>query len=145
MEKSILKKTKDKAQKVFNEYIRLRDSLETTGCPFGAICCTCGNQISNSGDLQAGHYILDSKNGNSTSFDEHNVHGQCKSCNRYHHGMLAEYSLFIVEKYGQKELERLHRKKHDIKKWTIIELEEIITTYKKKIVNIYLDMPKKKL
>lgn len=136
-EKSILKKAKDKAQKVFNEYIRLRDCIETTGCPFGAVCCTCGKQTDNSGDLQAGHYILDSQNGNSTSFDEHNVNSQCKSCNRYHHGMLAEYSLFIVEKYGKEELERLHKMKLITKKWTIDELEDIYKKYKQKVKNFY--------
>ena len=132
-EKSKLRKTKEKAQKIFNEYIRLRDCLETTGCPFAAVCCTCGGEVTNSGDLQAGHYILDSPNGNLTSFDEVNVNGQCKSCNRYHHGRLDEYSKFIIEKYGLKEFNRLHNLKLKTKKWTILELEDIIEKYKKKL------------
>ena len=119
VEKSNLRKAKEKSQKIFNEYIRLRDCLATTGCPFGAVCCTCGKETNAGRDLQAGHYILDSKNGNSTSFEEHNVHAQCKSCNRYHHGRLDEYTLFIIDKYGREELDRLKSLKLISKKWTI--------------------------
>lgn len=136
--KSVLQKKKEKAQKVFNEWIRLRDSEETTGSPWSCICCTCGKEYQNDGHISAGHYILDSKNGNSTSFDEHNVHGQCTHyCNRNMHGNLANYALFIVKKYGQEELERLHNMKLVAKKWTIDELEEIYKDYKHRIKTWY--------
>lgn len=136
---SVLTKKKSKAQLVFNEYIRLRDCLETTGSPFAAICFTCGKETTNMDrKLSAGHFILDSKHGNSTSFDEHNVHAQCTwFCNRMKHGNLGEYAVHILKKYGQDELDRLQSLKLVSKKWTIDELEEIIKKYKEKIKNIY--------
>jgi len=134
-EKSALKKAKDKAQKIFNEYIRLRDCFATTKTPFSAICCTCGKETPNDGKLVASHYILDSKNGNSTSFDEVNVNAACNRCNRFLHGNLAEYAVFILRKYGEPELQRLHDLKLQSKKWTILELEEITKEYKDKVKN----------
>lgn len=137
--KSVLTKRKERAQKVFNEWIRLRDCLETTGSPFSAICFTCGKEIDNmKGKLSAGHFILDSKNGNATSFDEHNVHAQCSwYCNRMLHGNLGNYATNLIKKYGQDELDRLQRLKLISKKWTIDELDKIHDEYKLKLKNIY--------
>lgn len=136
--KSVLVKAKERAQKVFNEWIRLRDSYDTTGSPWSCVCCTCGTEHPNDGHISAGHFILDSKNGNSTSFDEHNVHGQCTHyCNRNMHGNLGRYALFIIKKYGANELEELYRKKLITKKWTIDELENIYLDYKNRIKTFY--------
>ena len=135
--KSNLQKAKEKAQKIFNEYIRMRDCLETTNTPFSCICCTCKREITHSfAELVAGHWIKDSKNGNLTSFDEHNVHGQCQKCNRYLNGNDGEYSIFILDKYGRDELDRLRSSKAISKKWTIEELEDISKCYKEKIKNL---------
>lgn len=135
--KSELKKAKEKAQRIFNEWIRLRDCVETDGTPFAAICCTCNKLTQNNGDLQASHFILDSKNGNSTSFDPVNVNSSCKRCNRFLHGNLGNYAVFIIKKYGQDELDRLQRLKLITKKWTITEFEEIYEEYKNKIKTFF--------
>lgn len=137
--KSILQRKKEKAQNIFNTWVRMRDSIETDGTPFAAICCTCGKWTQNNGDLQASHFILDSKNGNSTSFDPVNVNSSCKKCNRFLHGNLGNYALFIINKYGKDELDRLQRLKLINKKWTIDELDEIYKTYKYKIDHFYDD------
>lgn len=132
--KSVLVKAKEKAQKLFNEYIRLRDCYETTGSPWSAICSTCGEETDNlDGKLHAGHFIKDSKNGNLTSFDEMNVNAQCKRCNHYLNGNDGEYVLFILKKYGIVELNRLKNSKAKSKKWTLQELEDIYKEYKAKI------------
>ena len=137
--KSVLTKRKERAQRVFNEYIRLRDCLETTGTPFSAICFTCNRETDNTkGNLHASHFILDSKSGNLTSFDEHNVHACCKRCNRFLNGNLGNYAINLIKKYGQDELDRLQRLKLISKKWTIDELDQIHDEYKLKLKNIYV-------
>lgn len=135
--KSELVKAKERAQRTFNEWVRLTDSTETTGSPWSCICCTCGKEVPNDGSLHASHYLLDSKNGNSTSFDRVNVNSSCKSCNRYLHGNLGNYALFIIKKYGQEEMDRLQRLKLQTKKWTITELEDIYLDYKNRIKTFY--------
>lgn len=135
--KSVLSKRKLRAQRIFNTYIRLRDCIETSGTPFFAICFTCKKETTDNGDLQASHFNLDSKNGNSTSFDERNVHGCCKRCNRYLNGNLGNYATEIVKKYGQAELERLQSLKLISKKWTINELDQIHDEYKLKLKKLY--------
>lgn len=136
--KSVLTKHKEKAQKVFNEWVRLKSCLETTGSPFAAICFTCGKETENmNGKLHAGHWIKDSKNGNSTSFDIRNVNPQCLRCNHILGGNDTVYTLNMIKKYGQDEIEALHALKLTSKKWTIDELDEIYITYKEKIKNIY--------
>lgn len=125
---------KKKAQSIFNEWVRTRDCYETTGSPWSANCCTCGKEVDNlRGELHAGHWIKDTRNGNSTSFDEHNVHGQCKRCNRFLNGNEGNYAMFLLKKYGEGELDRLTALKHKVKKWTIFELENIIKEYRAKL------------
>jgi DNA-directed RNA polymerase subunit N (RpoN/RPB10) len=136
--KSILTKRKEKAQKVFNEWVRINSCLKTTNAPFSCICFTCGREVSNSkGELHASHYILDSKNGNATSFDEVNVQACCRYCNRYLHGNLGKFAVNLIKKYGQDEIDRLESLKLKSKKWTIMELDEIHDTYKEKLKHIY--------
>ena len=138
--KSVLYKRKERAQRIFNEYIRSRDCLETTGSPFSGICFTCGRETDNTkGNLHASHFILDSKNGNATSFDEVNVNSCCKYCNRMLHGNLGNYAINLIKKYGQNELDRLQRLKLTNKKWTIDELDKIYDEYKLKIKNLYAE------
>lgn len=131
---SPLVKAKKKAQKIFNEWVRLRDCYNTTNSPWSAICFTCGRDTDNlNGHLHASHFLLDSKNGNSTSFDPVNVNSCCKYCNRMLHGNLGNYAVNIIKVYGQTEMDRLQSLKLISKKWTISELEDIEKLYKEKI------------
>lgn len=135
--KSELQKMKEKAQKVFNEWVRLRMCHETTNSPWSGICVTCRTETANDGHLVAGHYVKDSKNGTLTSFDEHNVHIQCQKCNRYYSGNDGEHVIYIIDKYGREELDRLKSSKTISKKWTIDELEGIYLDYKNRIKTFY--------
>lgn len=139
--KSEIQKKKERAQKVFNEYIRLKMCYETTGSPWSGICVTCKTETNNDGHLVAGHFVKDSKNGNLTSFDEHNVHIQCQKCNRYYSGNDGEHAIYIIDKYGREELDRLKTSKAISKKWTIDELESIYKDYKYKIDHWYDERP----
>lgn len=66
-------------------------------------CVTCGHRPESWKELQLGHFIHSS----SLDFELTNLHPQDIRCNHYLHGNLIKYTLFMQEKYGLKEIERL--------------------------------------
>ena len=130
MKKLTLPKLKEKLQKVFNKYIRLRDS-------FGGFftCIACG--ITHSTDIMnAGHFYA-VKGYDGLRFDEENVNGECASCNCWDQSHLIGYCLNLKNKLGENKLNALHERARDYKrngnKFMRYELEEKIEEYKQKI------------
>ena len=116
--KQSLPKMLEKTQRVFNSYIRSRDS--------GIPCISCGREGN-----QAGHYFT-VKGFSALRFDEWNVNLQCAGYNLFLHGNQAMYRIGLVEKIGLKAVSELEAKAigDRIKKWSIDELNEIINKYK---------------
>jgi len=119
---------KKRADKIFSEYIRRRDSNEEG---YGT-CCTCGLLIHWT-DGDAGHYIR--RGINSTRYHEWNVHLQCRNCNRGGERN-ASYAKFLVDKYGKQVLDVLCLLEHQNKRWFHWELEELIEKYKDKLEDL---------
>lgn len=122
------------AWKAFADYIRLRDSLLTTGTSKRCKCITC-NQIFPSAwsnyetYIQAGHAI-DGRSKN-ILFDEDLVNGQCSVCNCIHGGRLSEYAVIMIDKHGKEWFEekcRIARLPAD-KPWNVVDLDEIRQIY----------------
>ena len=109
------------AQQVFNKYIRLRDA--------GNVCISCSKKPLKT---NAGHFY-NANNHWSVRFDERNVHLQCEHCNTYLSGNLIYYRENLLTKIGIEEFENLSAEAMKTRKFTIEELKEIISTYKKKI------------
>lgn len=134
--KSTLTKVKKKLQKTFNEYIRLRDVIETdSGLIAKCICCNKTWLLRTSEDWRAyhaGHYFLENKY-QSVRYDEINVNGCCSYCNRFLHGNLANYQIGLVEKYGNESFLHLTIRRNHIKRYCITELEELNEFYLEKI------------
>ena len=126
-----VKLLKAKLDTVFSLYIRKRDSEEDGEGRVGQ-CITCDQFIPASGQRtgQAGHFI--SRRYNATRFDERNVHLQCARCNMWGAGEQYKYSIAIDRKYGVGTAEHLHQQAQQVKKWTVDELQELITLYKEK-------------
>lgn len=123
--KNELKTTSDwmkEAQKVFNQYIRLRDKHKP--------CVSCESKLGSKYD--AGHYFS-SGGHKAVTFNEDNVHGQCVACNQYKHGNLLNYQIGIEKRIGAERLLQLHEKAHQTRKYSADELQELIKTYKQKI------------
>lgn len=123
--KNELKTTSDwmkEAQKVFNQYIRLRDKHRP--------CVSCESKLGSKYD--AGHYFS-SGGHKAVTFDEDNVHGQCVACNQYKHGNLLNYQIGIEKRIGADRLLQLHEKAYQVRKYSADELQEIIKIYKQKI------------
>ncbi|KKM65804.1 hypothetical protein LCGC14_1487500 [marine sediment metagenome] len=132
--KKTLSSVKKKAWGVFSPFIRKRDCLLSTGSPEYGECCTCGEPLPFK-ELQAGHF-RPKKSGN--YFSEKGVHAQCYQCNMYgknggEKGMPLEYYDYLVELYGKKTANKLKKENQLIKKYTILDLEELIEYYKTKL------------
>lgn len=115
-------------QKVFNEYIRLRDRNKP--------CISCGKKLI--GKYDAGHYFTVGAYPN-LRFYEDNVHGQCVECNQHKHGNISEYSLRLPNRIGQDCFNKLLEERNKLLNITIPEIQENIKYYKEKIKQLKQD------
>jgi hypothetical protein len=125
--KNDLKTTTDwlkEAQKVFNTFIRLRDD--------GLNCISCDKPPKKK---NCGHYFSQGGHAN-VRFDEDNCHLQCEHCNTFLSGNLLNYQIGIEKRIGAQRLIELQGRAHEIRKYTAVELKEIILIYKKKIAEL---------
>lgn len=83
---------KAKAQKSFNEFIRLRDAK------FG--CISCDKPFDWHGKWNAGHFKTVGARPD-LRFNEDNCHKQCEQCNSFLSGNVAVYRLMLVAKIGE--------------------------------------------
>lgn len=112
-----------KAQKVFNAFIRNRDKDKG--------CISCGGRIDH-----AGHYFNQGQF-SALRFNEINVNGQCQSCNTFKHGNLISYRKGLIKRYGEEKILELENSAElrKVKKWSKFELEQIIKLYEKTLKN----------
>lgn len=111
-----------KAQKVFNAYIRKRDSEN------GYFTCISCGQTKDTTQMDAGHYVP-VKGSSALRFDEYNVNGECKSCNGFDQFHLIGYRRNLIDKVGERKVMELEYQHRLIKKWSRTELNEIISKY----------------
>lgn len=121
---------KKKLDRVFSQYIRLRDMLPGTTL-FRCISCGKVYPISNA---DCGHYI--NRKHMSTRFSEVNCNAQCRQCNRFDEGNMSGYRLGLVKMYGETRVAYLEAQKYEIRKYSDYEYEELIKHYKKVIAHI---------
>lgn len=114
-----------KLDKVFSEYIRLRDSMN------GYFRCISCGQIKPYEQADCGHYY--SRTRMSTRFDEDNCHAECRSCNRFKADHLIGYQKNLISKIGQTKFDLLAFKANQVKKWSDFELKALIDCYQDKV------------
>jgi hypothetical protein len=111
-----------KLDRVFNKYIRLRDTNNgKTG-----ICISCGMPFDYL-ELDCGHFV--NRKNHSTRYDECNCNAQCRSCNRYQEGNGCGYAIGIINKYGIDKIYELYDKINIKHRITIKEIEELHKKY----------------
>ena len=66
-------------------------------------------------------------------FHEEIVHPQCKICNVWKRGNYQAYTLYMLDKYGREKVDEFLQLKHQVRKYTTSELEEMIGKYKQKL------------
>ena len=119
--KSKKQKLKDKAWKLFSEWIRRRDADHLGNVS----CVTCGKRAQWKGEgMQAGHFIA----GRTLSllFDERNCHTQCYGCNVGRNGSYVEYFIYMENRYGREVIDELRFLKGQSRKYSIVEYECLV-------------------
>lgn len=119
------KKHIDELDKVFQFYIRLRDSRPDGRCQ----CISC-SRIVPFEKIQAGHYR--SRKNFSTRWSELNVHGECFSCNCMEGDHLINYRKNLIKKIGESKVNWLDAYCNETYKWSDFELVIMIKDYSKK-------------
>jgi hypothetical protein len=117
-----LPKLLEKAQRVFNKYVRERDSQD------GYFTCISCSRVLPVDKMNAGHFVP-VKNGSFLRLHEWNVSGECQYCNCFDEFHLIRYRKNLIEKIGLEAVEWLEANSRTVKKWTREELEEIIKKY----------------
>lgn len=119
MSKSVL-------DRVFSEYIRLRDSDAN-----GYIRCYCCGKLLFWKDSQNMHFIPRQHLG--TRFNEINCHAGCIKCNYYNNGNIEEYAIHLKKEYGNDIIEVLTLKKRIGRKYSEFEYKELAKHYRKEV------------
>ena len=109
-------------QKVFNEFIRLRDRNEP--------CISCGKPLPAKYD--AGHFYSVGSYPN-LRFNEDNVHAQCVTCNQHLHGNLLEYAPRLTERIGFERASKLMILRNEPLRMPLDEVKAKIEHYKKAV------------
>jgi hypothetical protein len=92
---------REKAQKAFNEFIRLRDA--------NSGCISCSKPKGWNGQWHASHWKSRGARPD-LAFNEDNVHKACSICNKWLSGNVGEYRKALIEKIGA---ERVHALEND--------------------------------
>ncbi len=135
-QKTDRQKAKAAAWKAFSEFIRLRDSDE-----FGRLQCVTCQRSGPWRSMDAGHFITRAKE--STLFDERNVHGQCKGCNRFQGGKFLEHEMAIDRIHGAGTAQVLKDKALTLCKRTASDYQFIADSYKARVERIKEESPNK--
>lgn len=116
---------KAKLDKVFSEYIRLKNANDIGFCR----CVTCGKYFHWT-KIQNGHYM--SRRFMSTRYSEMNCHPQCVQCNVLQHGNIPQYRMYLVREYGEAKVKQLEAAALlETRKFSDYEFKELIDYYGK--------------
>lgn len=108
---------------LIQKYVRLKQFAYEGHCT----CCTCG-RTGDWKEFDGGHWI--SRGWSATSTIEENIHPQCKPCNRFGNGRHDDYTLFMIDMYGEEKVRELNRLKRQGEAPKRAELIDIIADYK---------------
>lgn len=101
--KPSLKTLRAKAWELTSKYVRLREADENGYNR----CVTCGI-TKHWKELQAGHFIPQAR-GNAIRWDIRGIHPQCHRCNINLGGNGAEYTFYMLDRYGRGIVDDLRR------------------------------------
>ena len=79
---------------------------------YGNTCYTCGKSGLSGSNWHTGHFIPDAASGAYIRYDLRNLRPQCYNCNVNHGGAGAEYYRRMVEREGQKYVDKLFEDKN---------------------------------
>lgn len=116
-----LRRLHEKVWRIWSIY-RRRTATNFQGL---AVCVTCRKQFPWQ-EMHLGHWKH-----NRLDFDFRNTNPQCAGCNTYRDGMLDEYTLWLIDKYGLEEVKALKLLSNTKgNHYSRAELNEILEKYK---------------
>ena len=123
-----LPKLKQKTLTLFSKLIKLRHAQN------GIIRCYTGGAVIDLGssNCQAGHYLTRGAYP-SLTFHPDNCRPQCFRCNIHLHGNTVEFRERLINELGLEKVEQLESSRHESKKFSRGEYEEMIRNYKDEI------------
>lgn len=110
-----------KLDRVFSEYIRLRDS---DGHFFR--CISCG-EIKPIGQADCGHYF--SRRKMSVRWDRRNANAECRACNRFRSDHLIGYRENLIKKIGEEAFNALEIQATLTAKYSEFDIKVLIKYY----------------
>jgi hypothetical protein len=111
------------AREAFHKFVRLRD--------YGKTCISCSTVLGDpavGGAYDAGHW-RSVGSAPHLRFDERNVHGQCKRCNRWGSGMAVDYRRGLLGRFGLGLVEALEADQEP-RRHTVDDLKAIKAKYR---------------
>ena len=111
------------AQKVVNQYVRLRDILKG--------CVSCDRPSTWQGQWHASHFRSVGA-ASAIRFNLWNIHKSCSICNNWKSGNLSDYEPRLRQKIGDEKVDWLRTQNHPVKH-EIPYLKRLISIGKKKI------------
>lgn len=113
---------KNELQRIFNQFIRIRDQHEP--------CISCGCKLPEKYD--AGHFYSVGSYPN-LRFNELNVHAQCVECNHHKCGNVHEYRIGLIQRIGLDQMDQLEQIKNHPLRLSKPEIMELVKIYRSKI------------
>lgn len=134
-----------KLDRISKLYARYKDAFLIDGVPHTK-CVTCGKVAVIDKNMHGGHFIKASVQ--TVRWDVNNIHSQCASDNTYRDGAEAEYSQYIIKRYGLSEFNRLVDTKKEwlsgrVKPPKIDELRSLLVKYESLMDSLSIKPPKK--
>jgi len=126
MKKPSVSKLKKKLDIIFSRYIRQKYANHA-----GMVQCFTCKRSFHWKKIQCGHFVP--RQYNSTRYVEKNNHPQCYACNMFYGGQPDQYAVELKKKYGDGIIEELNTLRHETKKWSVQELEELIEYYNQEL------------
>ena len=120
------KTLKPKAAALLQKLVRMKAADAEGWCE----CVTCGKRDHYKA-MDGGHFV--SRQHTAHLLREENIHPQCKRCNKWLHGALDKYTLYMVDMYGRDFVDHLIATKTQVRKYTAAELEDIIAELRVRI------------
>ena len=120
------KKLRERLDRVFSEFIRLRDADEN-----GYIRCISCGKIGFWRDMHCGHFV--NRKHMSTRFNEKNCNGQCPTCNSFDEGNNIGYMKGLIKKYGPGVIDELWVIKGQESHLSAFDYKVLIDLYKREV------------
>jgi len=124
-----ISKLKKELDKWFSLYIRLKDATDE-----GMVQCFTSGRVYHYKSIHAGHFM--SRKSLSTRWDETNVQPQSAADNLFGQGEQYKFGLALDAKYGEGTAEELQFKSRQIKKFTRVDYQDLISYYKSLVENL---------